>query len=228
MKRFANKGMLTFILVFLSLISTAQNKEMSVTYLGNCGFLLSCDSLHVCIDFPYKSGSYGYMTFPSSTLDSIPDHSIYLFTHGHADHYDKTLFKGKNAKLYAPWPVRWFVSGKRKYSLKTLNHLSADFFVTQYRTKHRLSLKHYSYLIEWNGKRIFISGDATSADVISQIKNLDLVIAPTWLLHDASGKNISIDTKKVILSHLRSEEKVTNQNPEKIIVPLQHQTFILP
>jgi len=220
--------MLTFILVLLSLISTAQNKEMRVTYLGNCGFLLSCDSLHVCIDFPYKSGAYRYMTFPSSTLDSIPDHTIYLFTHGHADHYDKTLFKAKNGKLYAPWPVRWFVSGKRKYSLKTLNHLSSQFSVTQYRTKHRYSLKHFSYLIEWNGKRIFISGDATSADVISQLKNLDLVIAPTWFLHDASGKNIRIDTKKVIVSHLRSEEKVNNQHPEKIIVPVQHQTITLP
>ncbi|HNW77275.1 MAG TPA: hypothetical protein PKJ28_10365, partial [Bacteroidales bacterium] len=86
----------------------------------------------------------------------------------------------------------------------------------------------YSYLIEWNGKRIFISGDAETADVISQVKNLDLVIGPTWLLQDASGKNISIDTKKVIISHLRSEEKVDNKNPEKIIVPVQHQTFILP
>ena len=221
MKRFANKGMLTFILVFLSVLSTAQNKEMSVTYLGNCGFLLSCDSLHVCIDFPYKSGAYGYMTYPSSTLDSIPDHTIYLFTHGHADHYDKALFKAKNGKLYAPWPVRWWVRGKRKYSLEALNHLTSGFSITQYRTKHRYSLKHYSYLIEWNGKRIFVSGDAKTTDVISQLKNLDLVIAPLWFLHDASARDIRIDTKKIMVSHLRSNEKVTNQNPEKIIIPAQ-------
>ena len=46
-------------------------------------------NLNVYTDFPYKSGTYNYMEFDSSELDSIKDNSIFIYTHKHADHYSK-------------------------------------------------------------------------------------------------------------------------------------------
>jgi L-ascorbate metabolism protein UlaG (beta-lactamase superfamily) len=167
------------------------------------------------------------MTYDAALLDSLHDHSIFLFTHGHADHYNKKLFNQTHQKLYAPWPVSNNLSGKRKYSLKFLNDSMPDFSITEFKTKHRFSLKHCSYLLVWNGKRIYISGDAVSADTVCTLKDLDLVIAPAWLIRDANNRSLKIDTKKVIICHHRSQENIENRSKDKILIPTQNQTVEL-
>ena len=221
------KIFLTVIFSFISLFSFPQPKKIDITFIGNCGFFMTDGKINMYVDFPYKSGAHGYMTYDAKLLDSIQDHSIFLFTHGHADHYNKKLFKRTNQKLYGPWPVTLYLPVKRKYTLKAINDSMPDFFITEFKTKHSFSLKHCSYLIEWNGKRIFISGDAETADTICTMKNLDLVIAPAWLIRDANRRNLKIDTKKIILCHHRSQEIIDNRNKEKIVVPVQNQRIEL-
>ena len=98
------------------------------------------------------------MTYDKSVMDSLnPD--ICLFTHGHADHFRKRVFKKLDTKLFAPGPLKMRLSKKRKISLEELNSLHPDFSVKYFKTPHGFSLKHYSYLIEWKGKRIYLSGD---------------------------------------------------------------------
>lgn len=82
---------------------------------------MSDGKVNMYVDFPYKSGAHDYMTYDVRLLDSIHTHSIFLFTHGHSDHYSKKLFKKTNQKLYGPWPVTLYLSAKRKYTLKALN-----------------------------------------------------------------------------------------------------------
>lgn len=95
-----------------------------------------------------------------------------------------------------------------------------------FKTRHSLSLKHYSYLIEWNKKRIYISGDAETADTIGKMKDLDLVFAPYWILHDATNRDIKINTKRIILYHHPSVESIDNRS-DKVVVPRQYQKFEL-
>ena len=45
------------------------------------------------IDFPYKSGAYGYMEFAENELVNINENAIFIFTHKHADHYSKKNLK---------------------------------------------------------------------------------------------------------------------------------------
>ena len=220
------KFFLTVLISLVSFFSFPQSGKIEIKFIGNCGFFLTDGKINIYVDFPYKSGAYGYMTYNANLLDSIQDNSIFLFTHGHADHYNKKLFKRTNQKLYGPWPITIFLSGKRKYKLKALNDSLPNLLITEFKTKHRFSLKHYSYLIIWNNKKIFISGDTETADIICKIKNLDLVFAPSWLINDAYNRNLKIDTKKIILCHHRSQEIIDNRN-EKIIVPSQNQKFEL-
>jgi len=226
MKIELNKVFLTVLFTLISFISFPQSKNIDIAFLGNCGFFMTDGNINMYIDFPYKSGAHDYMTYDVKLLDSIHDHSIFLFTHGHADHYSKKLFKKTNQKLYGPWPVTLYLSGKRKYELNTINDSIPNFFIQEFKTKHSFSFKNYSYLIVWNGKRIFISGDAETADTVCKIKNLDLVIAPYWVFTDASSRNLKIDTKKVIICHHRTRDQITTQD-EKIIIPIQNQRIEL-
>ena len=107
-----------------------------------------------------------------------------------------------------------------------LNDSLPNFSITEFKTKHGYSFKHLSYLIVWNKKRIYISGDTHLSDTINLMKNLDLVFAPAWLINDAYERGLKIDSKEIILYHHRSVESVNNKS-EKIIVPGQNQTFEL-
>jgi L-ascorbate metabolism protein UlaG (beta-lactamase superfamily) len=217
---------LTLFFSLFSLISFSQPGIIHITFIGNCGFFMTDGKINMYLDFPYKSGAHDYMTYDVKQLDSIHGHSIFLFTHGHADHYSKKLFKKTNQKLFGPWPVTLYLSGKRKYTLKALNDSMPDFSITEFKTKHSFSLEHYSYLIVWNGKRIFISGDAETCDTVCKMKNLDLVIAPYWVFTDARSRQMKIDTKKVILCHHRTRDEITTQD-EKITIPVQNQKIEL-
>jgi ribonuclease BN (tRNA processing enzyme) len=204
----------------------AQNKQIEITFLGNCGFFMTDGNFNIYVDFPYKSGAYGYMTYQPGLLDSIHANSVFLFTHGHADHYSKKDFKKTNQKLYGPWPVKFLMSNKRKYKLYELNNSIPGFSITEFKTKHGLSYKHLSYLVEWNKKRIFISGDTHISDTLASVKNLDLVFAAPWLMYDAMDKNFKIDSKKIILYHLRSGENIP-VNSNKIMILQQNQKLEL-
>jgi len=219
------RPILISIFILVTYVSFGQNKKIEITFLGNCGLFMTDGDINLYVDFPYKSGAYGYMTYKPEILDSLHANSIFLFTHGHADHYSRKLFKKTNQKLYGPWPVKFLMSKKRKYKLDEINSLS-DFSITEYKTKHGYSFKHFSYLIVWNKKRIFISGDTHLSDTLVSIKNLDLVFAAPWVLNDASQRNLKIDSKEIILYHHRSVESIDNKS-DKIIVPRQNQEFEL-
>ncbi|MBC8882919.1 hypothetical protein H9X57_04590 [Flavobacterium piscinae] len=64
-----------------------------------------------------------------------------------------------------------------------------DFKIESFKTKHRFTFKHYSYLITWHGKRIFLSGDTESADLISTVKNINWAFVPYWIMLDAKEKS---------------------------------------
>jgi hypothetical protein len=230
MKNHRNKNMILIILLgivgIVSNCSFAQKEKIEISFLGNCGFYMTDGSITIYVDFPYKSGAYGYMTYSPAKLDSIPANSVFLYTHGHADHYSKKAFKKTGKKLYGPWPVTLLVAKKRKYKLNELNNLLPGFSITEYKTKHGLSYKHLSYLVEWNNKRIFISGDTHEADTLATLKNLDLVFAAPWEMYDAMDKGFKIDSKKIILYHLRSGENIPVDS-DKIIILKQNQKFVL-
>ena len=137
-------------LTFITSIGFAQSNEIKIRYIGNCGLHITDGINHIYTDFPYKSGAYNHIEYEDSEIDSLKKNSFYIFTHKHADHYSKKLLKEvlktKKGKAYGPWNIS---------ELERLDDSIPDFEIQTFKTKHRFSLNHYSFLITWHNKKIF-------------------------------------------------------------------------
>lgn len=197
MKRTIKETILTLTFCLLTTLVFSQSKEIKIEFLGNCGLYLTDGTTNIYTDFPYKSGAHGYMEFDESELDSIKENSIFVFTHKHADHYSdkniKKVIKEKGGKKYGSWNIE---------ELKNLEKSVPNLSIQVYKTAHKWSSKHYSYLITWHNKRIFLSGDTESAETIGTIKNIDWAFVPYWILLDAKENAIKIDAKMFGIYHL--------------------------
>ncbi len=186
-----------FIVLISSSIGFSQTNEIKIRFIGNCGLYLTDGTTNIYSDFPYKSGAHGYMEFDDSELEDVKENSIFLYSHKHSDHYSnkniKKVIKHKQGQKYGPWNVK---------TLGKLNQSIPDFNIQAFKTKHKFSLNHYSYLITWHGKRIFISGDTEEAETLSSVKNIDWAIVPYWVLVDAKEKNLKIDAEMYGIYHL--------------------------
>ena len=96
-------------------------------------------------------------------------------------------------------------------------------------TKHRFSLKHYSYVIEWHGKKLFVSGDTEHPETIGLIKGIDYAFVPTWILFYANEKHLSIDAKTKVIYHVYPNEKIEEKaNADFIIFDKQGMQIKIP
>lgn len=97
-----------------------------------------------------------------------------------------------------------------------MNDLLNDFSIETFKTKHRFSCTHYSFLITWHGKRFYFSGDTEKAETIAEFKDLDWAFVPPWIMVDSNVKKIKIDAKMIAVYHLYPNQEVNNGSPEKI------------
>ena len=146
----------------------AQTNAITVRFGGNAGISLSDGKQTICFDFPYSSGAFGYMRFDSAALKAVQRDAILIFTHRHPDHYWRHHTKFHTGKKYA--------RRNRKKLPKRLPNQVSEVSIQVFRTKHRFCFKHYSYLLEWHGKRFFISGDTEHPETIGKIKDRKSVV----------------------------------------------------
>lgn len=196
--------LLILVLAFTTSASFSQSNEIKIEFLGNCGLYLTDGKTNIYTDFPYKSGAHGYMEFNELELDSIKENSIFIFTHKHSDHYSKKnlkrIIKEKGGKKYGVSNIS---------ELEELNNTLNDFEIKAFKTKHKVfgvNFKHYSYLITWHGKRVYLSGDTTNPETIGKVKNMDLAFIPFWLYENAKDQNIGIEANEIGIYHLYPAE----------------------
>jgi ribonuclease BN (tRNA processing enzyme) len=209
MKHAFTKRIASILFILLTHFCFGQTNEITVTLIGNAGFRMTDGVTNIYFDFQYKSGAFGYMTYSERELEKIKPNSIFIFTHKHADHYAKKIVKKLNGKVYA---------GSNRKEISELEKDIPDFKITSYKTKHRFSFGHYSYVIEWHGKKVFVSGDTKHPETIGLIKGIDYAFIPPWLITYAKEKNITIDAKIKVLYHLYSNEKVTEKASDDLII----------
>lgn len=192
-----NYILILLIVALSSNLGLSQTKEIKIRFIGNCGLHMTDGVSDIYCDFPYKSGAYGYMKYDATELDNIKEDAVFIFTHRHADHYSsknmRRVIKKKNGKQYGSWNIE---------DLKKLSESIPHFKIEVFKTKHHFSFIHYSYLMTWHGKKIFLSGDTEHAETIGTIKNMDWAFLPYWLLLDAEEKKIKIDAKMFGIYHL--------------------------
>ena len=170
-------------------------------------------SLHVYTDFPYKSGAFKYMKFDPSEIDKIKENAIFIFTHKHTDHYSgknmRRVLREKQGQKFGKWNIT---------ELEALGDSIPNFSVKAFKTSHKFSINHYSYLITWHDKKIFLSGDTGDTEVIGSIKEIDWAFIPYWVLRNAHDDGVKIDAKMKGLYHLYPNQKIEGETPEDLFI----------
>lgn len=208
----------------IATISVGQANEINVRFIGNCGLYMTDGTTNFYIDFPYKSGAHHYMEYDLAELDNVKSNPIFIYTHKHSDHFSgklvKRLAKKLDGRIYSPWSIK---------GLLKLNDEIEDFKIEAFKTKHAFSINHYSYLITWHGKKIYISGDTEHSETLASFNDIDWAFVPAWLVMDAYAKNIKLGDigKMFAIYHIGPRDIVTNDNNIPILKLLKVQGEII-
>lgn len=218
--------LLNFLLISLFSFAYGQSGQIHIRFIGNCGLALTDGTSNIYVDFPYKSGAHNYMEYDQSELENVKPNSVFLFTHKHADHYSKKLLKKMSGTKYGPWNID---------ELQNITTSIPDFTIEAFKTQHKvfgISFEHYSYLITWHHKKIYISGDTENADTLALQQNLDWAFIPVWLVMDAKAKDIKLGTisKMYGIYHIAPKDSITNdeKNTNIKLLNKQGETIIMP
>jgi len=200
------------VLICLSGFGYGQLNQIKIKFIGNCGLHMTDGTSNFYFDFPYKSGAHKYMAYDKAEIDSIKDNAIFVFTHRHSDHYSHKILKKLDGQKFDPWNIP---------ELEKLSNSIPEFKIQAFKTAHKvfgISFKHYSYLITWHGKKIYISGDTGDLDNLKNIKNMDWAFVNPWLYMNAKNENVPIDAQKTGLYHLYPEQKIDGKIPDNLLV----------
>lgn len=189
--------MTTTLLTLLVLSGASGTDEAPhLRYIGNAAFEIT-DGRHVIlIDFPYRSGAYGYMEFDRSELHERAA-SLCLFTHAHADHFDPRALAAVGCTVAGPEEVREkageapVLDGNR-FAGATIRCIDSE----------HGDVDHCSWQLSWHGREMLLAGDVeTLAPVVEGLDRLDLIVAPYWLSGEIPGIRERFPGARVILAH---------------------------
>lgn len=178
--------------------------ELRLQFIGNEAVLITDGKSTLLSDYPYRSGAFGYMNFDSKRI--VPKGDVLsLITHGHADHFEPSLFGQTNWRIVGPPDIAGKIDPKRVAGTKgkiTFN----DIVIEPVQTPHA-NVDHYSYLVVWDAKRLYFTGDTESADALVSMKNLDVAFVTPWLIRTVQKEGKSIDAKQIIVYHHAEKEQ---------------------
>jgi L-ascorbate metabolism protein UlaG (beta-lactamase superfamily) len=188
MKRF--KSIMAGILFSVLAVSGhAQNADqVTVTYIANSGFLVSCRGRTILIDALFNQG-WGEYLVPSPALraDMIAGRAPFtridalLITHSDADHFNVSdvvafLVKHPETRLYASPQVCAGLTNTASIAKQVIPmevpsdgqariEIGERLSVTAYRLKHTQddadARMNYGYLVSFAGVKVFFPGDTT-------------------------------------------------------------------
>lgn len=213
--------MLLILILLLTTNSFAADRAgLHAEFIGNEAFRITDGTTTLFSDFPYESGAFGYMKYDESKLQPV-ERSYCLFTHGHSDHFAPGLISKIGCTVIGPQSVLMLAKGARTIAPSQKISLP-EFTVTPFKTDHDAT-EHYSYLVEWHGKRLYFSGDTESTAELKSQHSVDVLFITPWLLKYAQAQNALPRAKQMFVYHHHTGEKV--ESCSKCIVPSQDQQF---
>ena len=213
--------LVSILVAGLSAGGSSPSTELRVTFIGNMAFHLTDGTVALLTDFPYESGAFGYMDWSKSSVPTGPA-PICVISHSHADHFSPKLAREFCGRIVGPNDVVE-ASGVEVLELKPEARWEG-LTITAFPTPHG-SLEHYSFLIEWRGKRLYLTGDTEDTGPLLAARNLDVAFVSPWLLEAIQKNGGHIDAHQVVVYHHRNGEAVPKiQNR---ILPTQGQVLSL-
>ncbi len=202
--------------------NAAPPPPLQALFIGNMAFAITDGKTTLYTDFPYQPGAFGYMSYDFSKVPKTPG-SLCLITHGHDDHFDPTLFGKLDAKIIAPPKLAATLPADRVIPFAP-KMTYRDIAIEALRTPHA-SIDHDSYLVLWQGLRLYFTGDTESTEQLLAMKDLDYAFVSPWLLESVAKQNARIDARRVVVYHHKTGEKVPEIQDR--IVPKQGEMIAL-
>jgi L-ascorbate metabolism protein UlaG (beta-lactamase superfamily) len=209
-----------FVCAFVLAACAASAGDLRATFIGNAGIHVTDGKDAILIDFPYESGAFGYMKWSKGAVPAGP-RPLCLFTHAHADHYARDLVARFCGTVTGPADVI------RDSSVPALPLAAPtrwrSIVIHPLATAHGMT-EHYSYLIEWNGQRIYVSGDTTDTGTLFSSRDLDLAFVTPWHWRLVTlATNARVDARRVVIHHHMPEETIAGDGR---IVPKQGEVIV--
>lgn len=183
----------------------AAPTNLTATFLGNQAFRISDGETTLFTDFPYESGSYGYMTWDQVLLEPTPD-SYCLVTHGHRDHFAAELVERLGCTVVGPPSVVALLEDGAGVAVNSDPVTLGPLTITPLDTPH--NVEHRSYRVEWSGIGLYFSGDTGTTEALAAQEPLDTMFLSPWLFETASGEGTLPPAGRIVIYHHREGEEV--------------------
>jgi L-ascorbate metabolism protein UlaG (beta-lactamase superfamily) len=211
---------MSLAVLFLLGVTASPPPVLSARFIGNSAFELSDGTATIFLDFPYQSGAFGYMTFPSAEVAPRTD-ALCLFTHRHADHFDPSIVPSLGCGVAGPAEVQSRVASSLRAGPGPVWHFH-DARIECLSTPHA-SLEHCSYAISWHGIEIFVSGDIEDLEAIqASDRRFHALFVPSWLAPTVAGLDLT-SYQQVVVHHHTANERPTDC--ARCLVPSQGRSF---
>lgn len=203
-------------------ITAAHAKPLEAEFIGNEAFRITDGDNILLTDFPYKSGAYDSMTyefdFPGTTGNVLS-----LITHRHADHFDPVLFSEQNWRIIGPEEVTVQLA-QNKILKFDREIIFGPMMVMPKKTTHA-NTEHYSYLVNWDGRHLFFTGDTEELDALKNLPELDALFITPWFFRKAKMNDALPESKKIIIYHHKADDIIPDCSG--CIIPTQNQIIVI-
>ncbi|WP_074407751.1 MBL fold metallo-hydrolase [Aquimarina megaterium] len=225
-----------FLSGLLYSISGISQENITLTYTGNMGVLISDHQSSVLIDGLHTKYGDDYL-FPSKEvvhkINTRFKPNVILFTHYHGDHFSASLSReylvlnkkavlfGANqiTKNFSDFEDRVVTITTKDYTKQTIDigKVTVTGLKINHAGKRHVAVENVGYIIKINNKRFLHVGDTNWFEEIELFNTLqlhgasiDVAILPYWmLLQDDASILIKkyINPKKVIATHISPKIK---------------------
>jgi L-ascorbate metabolism protein UlaG (beta-lactamase superfamily) len=192
----------------LATAAVAQSSPLRIQFIGNEAVAISDGRLLLVTDFPYQSGAFGYMRYEPSVLDPAGRSVVLLITHRHDDHFDPRTVRDTSWRVLAPAEVARRLPSGLVLPLDTVVSVGGATVRPIATSHHNAAVEHYSYLVEWAGRRLYFVGDTEDPVALLAQRQLDVAFVSPWLWKAERNRNARIDARQVVIYHHRSGETV--------------------
>jgi L-ascorbate metabolism protein UlaG (beta-lactamase superfamily) len=175
---------------------------LSIRFIGNAAFELTDGRTTLLVDFPYESGSGGFMTYDSAAVRPR-GRVLALFTHRHSDHFDRDALLARGWPAYGPAEVLALLPPDRVFSRSDSVAFGA-FRVVRIPERHvrHADVENVAFLITWRGRRIYHSGDTVDPADLQAMPELDVALVQENLLcWMAQQRGASVPAREVVAFH---------------------------
>jgi hypothetical protein len=196
----------TLALALLLVAGRSAAGELTITFIGNQAFHITDGETALLSDFPYRSGAFGYMSYEMEDVPPVVD-GLCLITHFHTDHFDRSLFEGRDWSIIGPPGVLQGLTTERKIPVEPVIRFK-DLVIQPDATPHYFAPEHYSYLVTWHGKRLYFVGDTETPAYILPLEDIDVLFITPWLIRTLERQGLRLDAKQLVVYHQKVGEEI--------------------